>query len=629
VLRFGDCELDIGAFELRRKGQRVALERQPMELLILLVARRGQLVTRAEIGEHIWGKDVFVDVETGVHTAMRKIRRALGDSTDAPVFVETVAGKGYRFIAPVEVVSGSPAPAPPPAPSPPPDSVARASRRPGSRALFLIAALALFASATAAVLLWNRSRTPAPVTLAVLPFENLSGSRQHDYLANGLAEETIVSLGQIDPPRLRVLGRTSTLGYRGTRKSLTQIGKELGADYLVESTLLAERDRVRVTSRLVRAADQTQVWSSAFDRSATTLLGLQGELSAAIAEQIHARLRPERMAALSRRHTANPDAYHFYLRGLEFWSVRTPSGNQQAIAAYRRATAIDPQYALAWAALSVVYASSPINGDARPQDVAAAARESADRAVAAEPNLSEARYALGYVQWLLEWRWPAAEANLRRAVQLDPGSWAAHLTLGHCLSQMGRHSEALIATRRARELDPLSPVSHAMSAQVALQARDYRAAADYAQQAIVISPDFWIGYVMRAQAMFQLGRREEALADLQRAARLSEGNSKAVSLRGYVLARSGRTDEARAVLARLDEISRERYVPPYAIALVHAGLGQNEAMFQALGRALEDRDGHLIFLPVDPLWDEYRSDPRFKSIISRAGFTDLTARSER
>jgi serine/threonine protein kinase/Flp pilus assembly protein TadD len=437
----------------------------------------------------------------------------------------------------------------------------------------------------------------ARLTLAVLPFENLSGDSDREYLADGLVEETIASLGQVDPDRLSVVGRTSVMVYKRTTKSLAEIGRELGADYLLESSIRAGSNRLRITAKLIRVRDQIQVWSESYNREATNILGLQEELSLAIAEQIRSRLSPDRLKVLARRQPRNADAYDLYLRGRNFEKQRTPPTTQRAIEYYQRATALDPEYALAWSGLAFTYAARSINSDASPLEVWPRAREAALRAVRANPNLSEAQLALGYVTWLLGWDWPTAERVLRRAVDLNPHQDTAHQALGHALSQMGRHSEAQPAMRRARELDPLYAMPYAMSSQVAFQARDYRGALDYANQAIALDQEFWIGHVARGSALEQLGQDELALQALTIAARFSGVNSKTISLRGYVLAKLGHSDEARGILTTLETVSEKKYVPPYALALVHAGLGEREAVFDWLGRAYGAHDVHLIYLP--------------------------------
>ncbi|HEX2455659.1 MAG TPA: winged helix-turn-helix domain-containing protein [Vicinamibacterales bacterium] len=629
TFRFGDFVLDLAAYELRDNGRAVRLERQPMDLLILLVERRGQLVTRADIVERLWGPDIFVDVETGVHTAIRKIRRALRDSPDVPTFLDTVPGKGYRFIAPVSVEGpGTAAPVPelalaevPAREAVPPRSVS------SSRALFATIALMLAVLAGLSGWAWHRAElTPSEVTLAVLPFEDLSGDPEAEYLASGLAEEVIVALGQIDPAYVHVVGRTSIMTYKHTTKSRAEIGRELHADYLVESAVRSERGRVRITAGLVRVRDQIQVWSDSYDREPTSILSLQQELSAAIATQIRLRLSPDRLSALGRRQTHEPEAYDLYLRGRNFANQRTPATTNRAIEYFQRATTLDPNYALAWAELARVYSSSTLNADAPPLTVGPLARNAAMQAVRADRNLAEAQEALGHSLWTFSWNWPAAEQALRRAVALGPQSVMSHTALGHLLSQMGRHIEAEAFMRRARELDPLFAMSHAMSSQVAYQARDYASAVEYGRQAVTIDPDFWIGHITLGQAYQGLGRTADALEELTTAARLSGQNSKALSLRGYLLAKAGRANEARDLLRTLEAASHQRYVPPYAFALVQAGLGERDAVFASLDNAFAVHDVHLMYLPVDPKWDPYRDDPRFKALVDKCGFMRTQSR---
>lgn len=523
----------------------------------------------------IW-PDTSVE-ENNLNQNISTLRRALGESRGENRYIATIPGKGYRFLADVE--GGGALSGPVQAP-------------------------------------------PERVTVAVLPFENLSSDPEREYLADGLTEETIAALGQLDPEHLGVIGRTSVMTYKKATKTLGEIGSELGASYLVESTLRGEGGRFRVTSKLIRVKDQVQVWTASYDGVPASVLNFQRELSAAIAEQIRLRLSPERLSALARRQTRNAEAYDLYLRGRHYWHQLTPPTTKRAVECFSRATQLDPEYALAWSGLADAYAASPINGDAPPLGMWPLAREAAARSAAAEPNLAEAQTSLGFVKFWFDWDWLVAEAAYRKAIELDPSYPMAHRMLGIALAHMGRYAEARPEMARLRELDPLLAVNQALSAQVAFAGREYAAAVQFARQAIVVDPEFWIGLFQLGQAYEQSGESELALEALNKAGRFSGGNSKAISLRGYLFAKLGRANEAREVLNTLEAIARERYVPPYAMALVHAGLGESELTLEWLDRALAVRDVHLAFLPVDPKWDAFRGDPRFQALLKRCGFSE-------
>jgi TolB-like protein/Flp pilus assembly protein TadD len=568
---FNDFEVDPKAYELRHAGKAIKLERRPMDLLLLLLERRGELVSRAEILDRLWGKDVFVDVDLGVNTAIRKIRQVLKDDHRSPKFVETVPGKGYRFIAPVEIAG------------------------------------------KAAEAVSHR------VTLAVLPFANLGGDPEREYLAEGMTEEAIAAIGLIDPDHLAVIGRTSVTRYKQTSKSVAEIGAELNAAYLLEGSVRAEGERLRITARLLSTGDQSQIWSASYDSEPRSILSLQRELSAAIAQQIRLRLLPERMSVLAKRQTENVEAYDLYLRGRYFWNQLTPATTKRALDYYRRATELDPGYALAWSGQADAYSSSPINGDVPPQQVWKPAQDATARAIEAA-DLAEVQTSLGFLNLFLNWNWSVAETAFRRATELDGNYALGHRMLGVVLGHLGRHEEALRSMRRARELDPLYAMYYALSALLAVFAGDIEAAVDFGRQATVIDPEFWIGHLQLAQAYESAGKPELALEALTQAGRFNGGNSKVVSLRGYIYAQTGRVKEAHEVLNTLEAISRERYVPPYASALVYAGLGTYDSAMGCLERAFEVRDVHLIFLPVDPKWNALRNEARFKQLLARCNF---------
>jgi tetratricopeptide (TPR) repeat protein len=350
------------------------------------------------------------------------------------------------------------------------------------------------------------------------------------------------------------------------------------------------------------------------------MLGVQQEISRAIAEQIRGRLSPERLDRLAQRQTQNADAYDLYQRARNFEDRRTPQATIRAIEYYERATKLDPSYALAWVGISKTQAARILNSDANPLVVGPLARRAAAEAVRIAADLSEAQYASGYVKWCCDWDWSGAEASLRRAVGLDPRFAEAHMTLGHTLSQLRRHDEAAALALLARQIEPLSPMVHAISSQIAFQRGDYGAALEFGERAVALDPEFWIGHMMLGQAYGETGDIDRALNALSTAASLSGQNSKTLALRGYLQAKAGRLKDARDVLTALETAARTKYVPPSAMALVSAGLNDADAMFAWLERAYAARDTHLIFLTVDPKWDPFRSDPRFRELLALCGF---------
>ncbi len=577
VFRFGDFELDVGAYELRRRGKPVKLERHPMDLMILLVERRNQLVSRGDIVGRLWGEGVFVDVETGVNTAIRKVRQALRDSREVPKFIETISGKGYRFVAPVTTEKSK---------------------------------------ATSPTAVDAESR----VMLAVLPFENLSDSAEQEYFSDGLTEETISYLGRMSPDRLGVIARTTSMAYKRTSKSIRDIGAELAVDYVLESSVRREGDRVRITSQLIKVSDQTHVWASTYDRELRGVLAVQRELGIAIAEHVRLQISPEQLSALERQQAQSPEAYDLYLRGRYFWNQLSPPTTQRALEFFARATEVDPDYALAWSGIADALATSPITGDVSPLRVWPRAKEAAERAVRVAPNLAEVQTSLGFVKFWLDWDWIAAEAAFRKSIEVNPSYALGHRMVGIVLSHLNREQEARAAVQRARELDPLNVGHYALSAQIAFAGRDFAAAVEFAQQAIALDPEFWIGHIQLGQAHEQLGNTDQAADALVNATRLS-GNSKGLSVRGYVLAKAGKADAARQLLHALEgSVSGERYVPPYAIALIYLGLGEKDLAFKYLERAYDAHDVHLAFLTCDAKWDGYRGEARFGDLVERCGF---------
>jgi TolB-like protein/DNA-binding winged helix-turn-helix (wHTH) protein/Flp pilus assembly protein TadD len=604
--RFGEFELDLDAQQLRLRGEPVRLERRPFDLLVLLVTAEGRMVTRDDIIARLWPANVIIDFDSGINTLVRKARNALGDSSEHPAFIETVAGRGYRFIAPF---------AEPPAP---------ATAAPRRRASPLIAAAIAGIIVIAATLgWWLHDPLPEHMRIAVLPLENLTGKAELDFMAAGIAEETSIALANIDLPDFSVIGVVSAKALANADVSLPEYGRELGVDFFVLSSLRLEARRIRVSSRLLRVANGEQVWSASFDRELTNALGLQRELSVAIAEQIRQKLSPEVAAAIDRRQTQNPEAYELYLKGRYAWTQFQPDSIAKTLRFYELAVEKDPRYGLAWAGIAHAKITTIVTVEADRDAILPAARDALQRALELGPNLAETQLALGSFHLFIDRNLVPAEAAAREAVALDPNSAMNHMFLGIVLSSANKHVEARAMLRRARELDPLFPLMFANSANVALAAGEPEEAIEHATQAIAINPEFWPGYLHLGNAHRALGNDEAAIEAFANAEKLSgNGTVRAMSSRAGLLVKVGREDEAREILANLARRAERQFVPPYYIATIHAALGETDAAFEWLERAVSAGSISCLRLGDDNRLDRLRSDLRFESLARRCK-TDL------
>lgn len=567
---FGEFRLEPARRRLLHRDEITPLTAKAFDTLLELIRHRGELVRKDALMRAVW-PDTIVE-ENNLNQHIGALRRVLQDRYGENRYIVTVPGRGYRFVGDVAEVAATPA------------------------------------------------ARPDRLVVAVLPFAHLDHDPGTEYLADGMTEEMIAALGQIDPRHIAVVSRTSVIAYRKTSESVARIGRDLAADYVVEGSLRSESGRRRVTATLVRTTDQTSVWTASFDSEPTGVLEFQCELANSIAQQVRLRLDPSRLAALGRRQTRNVKAFDCYLRGRHLWHQLTPVSTRKALEHFAQATRLDPDYALAWSGIADAHSAMPITGDAPPRAVLARATEASERALFAQPDLAEAQASVGFRKFWLDWDWPGAEAAFQRATEIDPSYSFAFRMLGLLHSHRGETRDSLLAMRRARALDPLLPVHHALSAQVAYAGRDYVLAAQFARQALAIDPEFWIGHFQLAQAAVQLGEHDLAQRAIADAGRTSGGNSKVIALRGYLEARRGREAEARQILDTLLALARERYVPPCAIALVHAGLGDLDSAARFVDLAYEARDVHLMFLPVDEKWDEARAEARIAAVLQRCGF---------
>ena len=629
TIHFGeDFELDLRAYELRRAERSVKLERIPMEVLQFLIEHRNELVTREQIVERIWGKDVFLDTDNSINGAIRKIRQALRDDPEQPRFVQTVVGQGYRFIASVAEERLSPLTEPDQVPGIPtaPQGDAEPEPQPhGTRAMLWLAPsiVALALVLTAGWLVRSRSKTtqspPARVMLAVLPFQNLTGDPSQEYFSDGLTEEMITQLGNLDPQRLGVIARTSVMHYKTTQAPLDQVGRELGVQYVIEGSVRRDAGNVRVTAQLIQTKDQTHIWSRQYDRELKALLTLQGEIAREIADEIQLTFGDHKPAAP----TLSPlqyEAYDLYLKGQYFLNKRTVGDLEEAIAYFQAAVAKNPNDARAYAGMADSY--SLLSGySSRPQgEFVAKARVAALKALEIDDHLPEAHAALALIVQNNDWDWQTAEKEFRRAMELNPNYATAHHWYAEHLMWRGRFDEALQESEKARQLDPLSLIIAADNGAILYFSRRYDRAIDKFRSVLEVDPAFPRAQMIQ-HAFVEKGMFAEARADLEKQ-RASTPTAWYWCNLTYIYGRSGQTAQAQSALHRLLQEYKRRPVDTRMIAAAYAGIGDKEQTLAWLEKAYAQHSNELVGVKIDPAYDPLRSDPRFQDLIRRVGLAN-------
>ncbi len=626
-LRFGDgFELDCSDGRLYRSGRPLKVERIPMEILVFLVQQRGVVVSREQIVEKIWGKNIFLDTDNSINGAIRKIRLVLKDDPELPRFIQTITGKGYRFIAPVTDPGAEGQPAVAELQSGESGEPAPRSSRRRQRVLgaFLLAGIfvALVIAALYPRFTGTRSSSSPPggrVMLAVLPFENLTGDASQEYFSDGMTEEMITQLGGLDPDQMGVIARTSVMHYKHSPEQLSQIARELGVEYVLEGSVRRDADKIRVTAQLIQMHDQTHLWARQYDRKATDVLTVQNEIASEISGEIQSALGEHKPIAPTPQSALSPqafEAYNLYLKGQYFWNKRTGEGFQEAISYFQQATVKDPSYAKAYAGLAVSYALLGAYSGAPPAEFAPQARAAAIRAIELNDLLPEAHAALALIVQNHDYDWQRAEKEFKRAIELNPNYATGHHWYAEHLAWRGRFDEAFRESERARQLDPLSLIIASDYGAMLYYSRQYdrsiaqfRAVREmdpnFSRALLILQPYLQKGMFAEAEAVMQSPPPREGRWDLANMA--------------YIYARTGRREEAERELRKLLDMNRRQPMDPIVIAEAYIGVGNNDQALALLEKAYRQRSNGMTTLKVDPIYDPLRGDARFQKILEQVG----------
>jgi TolB-like protein/DNA-binding winged helix-turn-helix (wHTH) protein len=634
VVRFGVFEVDFAAGELRKAGLRQKLAGQPFQVLQALLERPQQVVTREDLRKRLWPENTFVDYDLGLKKAVNRLREVLGDSPDSPRYIETLPRRGYRFIGTIAPSPASSASGAPPAAiaveAPAPEAALPRSSKsiPGKLlATLSLATIALF-------VLWSNAgklRTrifarPGSLeihSIAVLPLENLSGSPEQEFFVEGMTDELITDLAKIGD--LRVISHTSVMSYKGTRKPLDTIAKELNVDAIVEGSVLRSGNRVRVTAQLVHASPERHLWADSYQGELSDVLSLQDRVARSIAREIRVALTPEEQSRLAAMQPSDPEAYDAYVRGRHYASQINPDGFEKAVVNFSRAIELQPRYARAYADLAEAYCWAVATQMMPAQEGLLKARQAAIKALELDDSLAQAHSSLAWVKYVYEWNFLDAEKEFRRSLELNSSSSWPLLWHGMYLAQANRNEESLVEMKKVQQLDPLSPVVNALALTPVLNSRQYDAAIEGGLRVLEIDRNNGI-------ARWILGTAYEWKGDFSKAITLQEettvlygGSKEAAAQRSGRLRRDYQAMGAQGYWrATLDQRLLEwKKSPgePYDLAALYARVGQKDIAFGWLEKAYQAHSQDLLYmLRTDPAFDPFRSDPQYAALIRRIGF---------
>ena len=563
IIHFAEFELDLRAGELRKQGGKLKLQEQPFQVLQILLQCPGRTVTRDELQQKIWPSDTFVDFDHGLYNAIKRLREALGDSAETPQYVETVARRGYRFIGEIDCE--------------------------GSQ----------------------------PRSVAVLPLENLSGDPEQEYFADGLTESLITNLAKISA--LRVISRTTSMHYKKTRRPVSEVARELAVDKIVEGTVQRSRGKVRISIQLIEAGTDTHLWAESYDRDLRDILVLQSELAYAIAKEIQAKVTPRDQETLARTRLVNPEAFEAYLKGRYHWNKRTPTGVKKGGEYFQQAISKDLTYAAAHAGLADSAGLAGFWGFVSPEQGCLKAKISARKSLEIEET-AEAHASLGWAILHYDYDYSSAEKEFQRAIALNPRYATAHQWYAHCHGYVLRFDQCLAEATRALKLEPLSMIINTTYAGCFWLTRQWDHAIEHCHKGLELDPDFAAMRWMLANVYQGKGMYEEAICERKKAIDLAGGAPLFIAELADTYAVAGQKDKAVEIMQELQELSKQRYVTAYWMALIHAGLREKDEAFSWLETAYRERSAQLAWAKVDPRLEYLHSDQRFKRLLRHMNF---------
>jgi TolB-like protein len=559
AIAFGPYELELRGRQLSKSGLRIKLRSQSIEILAALLESPGQLITREELQARLWPDVHYADFENGLNSAVNRLREALSDPARESRYIETIPGRGYRFIGAVS----------------------------------------------------SRPKSGGKVRLAVLPFENLSGDPAQEYLSDGVTEELITTLAGLDPNRLGVVARTTAMHYKGTSKSVAAISRELNVDYIVEGSFRRERDRARVTAQLIRADDETHVWGRSYDEELRSFLGFQEKVAHAVAGEI------ESNVPAAKRRNVDPAAWECWIKGLYHTNRHDHAGLESAVSYFQQALDLDPSFARCWARLATIWCAQTFWAFRPPAETYPKAKVAAMRALDLDDTIAEAHYALGNVLWNLDWDLADAERHFERALALGPNDPAALVFAGAFVASMESDFVRGVAeAERAVELDPLSVLTCAWAAWPNYWGRRYDRAIALSRRALDMDRNCLMARYVLGVATSANGSFDESIAILKET---HEKHQDAYSLAylGMAFGRAGMRDRALEVLGRMKDHARREFLPPTCFAWVWAALGEKQRALDCLDRALAEHDVLVLWARASPSYDALRSEPRYYDFLRR------------